>query len=533
MGLVGQVVAARRRPERTIMIVIILLVLLAALAPGAAGAGTAFTYQGELTDLGEPVDGSADLVFQIFDTESGGAPLAAAVTVSDVAVTDGRFTVTVDFGEVFDGGDRWLEIAARTPHDPTDSEPYVTLAPRQPITPVPYALHAAVATSAGGNSLDAAYDQGGPGAGRVITADAGPVQITSAGLLVDQQLGVGTGAPETPLHVAGGTDLTPTAGGFVRIGAAGGRNIGMDDNEIMARDAGGASTLYLNHNGGDVNVDAFGSGRLGVGTQNPIKTVHVDGGLHVAGTSEDISWPPGQRLQAGTWDGSTYVPYIDVRTSSGGPELRVYGANGNTNVRLRNYSSVYQNYGWISADDAQGNYQAAMFVNPSGQGVIFADTKNFRVPNPRDPGTEIWYASLEGPEAAAYIRGTAHLAGGTAQIELPEHFQDVALAEGMTVQVSPRSAASLGLAVVEVSPAQFTVRELMGGEGDYAFDWEVMAVRAGHADYQVIRPRLAHESTAPRTAEVTDAEMRAARAARAVRAESAAHSAPDEEVGHE
>jgi microcystin-dependent protein len=55
-------------------------------------------------------------------------------------VTNGLFTVVLDFGgDVFDGGARYLEIALR----PLGSaNPYVPIAPRQSITPTPYALHA-------------------------------------------------------------------------------------------------------------------------------------------------------------------------------------------------------------------------------------------------------------------------------------------------------------------------------------------------------------------------------------------------------
>lgn len=45
--------------------------------------------------------------------------------------------------------------------------------------------------------------------------------------------------------------------------------------------------------------------------------------------------------------------------------------------------------------------------------------KSFRVPNPNDVKTDIWYASIEGPEAAAYLRGTARLNNGRAFIPFP------------------------------------------------------------------------------------------------------------------
>jgi hypothetical protein len=57
----------------------------------------------------------------------------------------------------------------------------------------------------GGNTLDQAYDQGGAGAGRIITADAGPVQITgNDGLRVDGDVGIGVATPLATFDVNGG-----------------------------------------------------------------------------------------------------------------------------------------------------------------------------------------------------------------------------------------------------------------------------------------------------------------------------------------
>lgn len=53
-----------------------------------------------------------------------------------------------------------------------------------------------------GGTLDAAYDSGGAGAGRTITADAGAVEITG-GLLVSDTLGIGTSTPTKTLDVEG------------------------------------------------------------------------------------------------------------------------------------------------------------------------------------------------------------------------------------------------------------------------------------------------------------------------------------------
>jgi hypothetical protein len=107
---------------------------------------TAFTYQGRLNDGGSSANGTNDFTFAVFATASGGLPVAGPIKVDDVPVSNGLFTATVDFGAgVFTGTNLWLEIGVR----PGDSGGgYTDLAPRQPITPTPYAIHAASAALA-------------------------------------------------------------------------------------------------------------------------------------------------------------------------------------------------------------------------------------------------------------------------------------------------------------------------------------------------------------------------------------------------
>lgn len=63
---------------------------------------------------------------------------------------------------------------------------------------------AAAGGGGGNNTLDLAYDEGGPGAGRTITADAGAVNITGPdGLTVNGNVGVNTTNPECELDVKG------------------------------------------------------------------------------------------------------------------------------------------------------------------------------------------------------------------------------------------------------------------------------------------------------------------------------------------
>jgi Head domain of trimeric autotransporter adhesin len=104
--------------------------------------GTAFAYQGRLSDGANLANGLYDLTFALYGTnQPGGNLIAGPLTNSATAVSSGLFTLTLDFGNEFDGTSRWLEISAQT----NGGSGFTKLAPRQPLTPTPYAVFAGAA----------------------------------------------------------------------------------------------------------------------------------------------------------------------------------------------------------------------------------------------------------------------------------------------------------------------------------------------------------------------------------------------------
>lgn len=109
---------------------------------------TAITYQGSLEEAGQPANGSYDLQFQLYDgSDSGsGSVVGSAVVSEDVAVTDGVFSVQLDFGAAaFDSEARWLEIGVR---DGASTGGFTLLTPFSPVTPAPQARFAVKAANA-------------------------------------------------------------------------------------------------------------------------------------------------------------------------------------------------------------------------------------------------------------------------------------------------------------------------------------------------------------------------------------------------
>jgi hypothetical protein len=115
--------------------------LLALLATSSALAqSAAFTYQGRLAQRNHPASGYYDLQFCLTDSAGEGKRIGDALTNACVAVTDGLFTATLDFGAAaFDGSALWLQVGVRTNGSP---DPFTLLYPNQPLTVTPYAAFA-------------------------------------------------------------------------------------------------------------------------------------------------------------------------------------------------------------------------------------------------------------------------------------------------------------------------------------------------------------------------------------------------------
>ena len=116
-----------------------LLCVMSVIGSLVSGVGAqTFTYQGSLESGGAPASGPHDFEFRLLGALSGGLQIGATQSASGVAVVDGVFSVSMDFGpNAFPGADRFLEIRTR-PSGVGAS--FSTLSPRQRVTASPYAI---------------------------------------------------------------------------------------------------------------------------------------------------------------------------------------------------------------------------------------------------------------------------------------------------------------------------------------------------------------------------------------------------------
>jgi hypothetical protein len=163
---------------------------------------TAFTYQGRLLESGGPAHGEYAMRFNLYSTETGGAPTGDPVEVDAVPVSEGLFTLRLDWGAtVFENPDLWLEIEVRTN---SAEAAYVLLSPRQKLTPTPRALVAGHATVAA---------QATAVASGAVTGDAVATGSLSANHIAPDQVVRSLNGLHDDVLLEAGTNMSLTATG--------------------------------------------------------------------------------------------------------------------------------------------------------------------------------------------------------------------------------------------------------------------------------------------------------------------------------
>lgn len=193
--------------------------------------GTAFTYQGQLQDNGALAGGTFNLKFTLFNTNVTGTAVAGPVTNNDVAISNGLFTATIDFGDaVWNGDTNWLEIAVET----NGGGSFTKLSPRQQVTPTPYAITAEnLDGTVGSSGLSGTY-------GSMVTMNNPANEFTGAF--------TGDGSAVTNVNAATLGGLT--AGNFWQAGGnsgvpTGNNYLGNNDNQYLDIHANGVRVFRL------------------------------------------------------------------------------------------------------------------------------------------------------------------------------------------------------------------------------------------------------------------------------------------------
>jgi hypothetical protein len=311
------------RAERLIAGLTALVAIAATSSGRAAPVGTAFTYQGRLADGGSPASGTWDFQFTLHDAAAGGGQVGPVVTRDDVTVSGGVFTVALDFGAVFDGNARFLEIGVR---DGAGGGAYTMLSPRQELPPAPHALWSAAT--------------GDPGVQRRTVAPTCPAGQYLRSIAAN---GMPTCAPDVDTN-AGGTVTSVTAG----PGLTGGTITLSGTIAVSFAGTGSASTVARSDHDHDAAYQAAISGTCGPGSG--IRQVNPDGSVVCEGTGVR----PG--ASAGAVDTAGFVGlYTAIAIGADGLGLVSYSDTTNGDLKVAHCDGTACTSVTVRTVDSAGN----------------------------------------------------------------------------------------------------------------------------------------------------------------------------------
>ena len=346
-------------------------------APDAGPLGTDFTYQGRLTDTsGGPIGGPCDFSFSLWDALTGGLQVGTTLYAPGVSLRDGLFTVSLDFGAVFDGTALWLEVAVQCGADPG----YTTLAPRQALTGTPHALYAVTSPWAGLTGVPAGFADNvdndtlysaGVGlllAGTEFSADAAYLQRRVADACPAGRAISAIGGDGTVTCVETGTgDITAVSAGE---GLTGGGASGAVTLTVAFGGSGAATTVARsdhNHNG---VYSLVGHTHPGTDITSPVAQATY------AVTAGDADTVDGSHASA--FAPATHSHYA-LDASDGSPTQALYvDAEGRVGIGVTTPGNALQ------VQNVAGDQSPTIFVNQTDS------IRNFTGTTPDNPNFATW-----------------------------------------------------------------------------------------------------------------------------------------------
>jgi hypothetical protein len=351
---------------------------------------------------------------------------------------------------------------------------------------------------AGGGSLDQAYDFGGPGLGRSITADASPVEITVPGTSVNSNRGlrvnvggsnaIGIDVPVTGIGVGFRSNNTNASNTFAAIQAET-NSSSANNSAILGNSTGGASgvagqvtsgasayaAVYGSNLRSGAGVGVGGIGNTGLGGES-----NAANGFGVFGIGNNLPFTSGSVITGGAggaFNGFDWGLFAkNLNWNPGQNQAAIFTFDGNPNPVAQD--QVLVNF-WNTLDI---HYK---ILGGGTVSTIVDDTE----------GKPVTMHAPESPEIYFEDYGEGKLVNGQAKITLdPILSKNIAVNEKHPLRVFVQLEGDCnGVYIANKSGYGFEVIELNGGRSNVSFQWHVVGNRADQheggrmARYQDVR----------------------------------------------
>ncbi len=438
----------------------------------ALGQGTALTYQGQLKVGGTPANGNFSMTFRIFDASGGGSQIGPSVAQPAVAVANGLFTTTLDFGTgVFTGPPRWLEIEVNAN----------VLSPRQQLTGAPYAQKA--------SDLRLPFD--------------GTASAATPGLKVSN-----AGAGEGLHGVSGGgngvygRNSTNNNDGYLggptwalsgRHGATGNYGI-FGHPTVGAYGENGSSHNYGGFGTGDSGAYGvnFSTGNTGYLGKDDYSVYGISGSQSFrGGLGGGLYGALGQHVPSQSFGGLGGTDFGVFGVGFGGGSRGVHGEGVNNGVEGYGYNGIYGESGTFNGNGVQGlatngtnaygiwgisSIVYAGYFNGKVHvgGTLTAAVKSFRIDHPTEPENKfLIHACVESDQMKNVYDGIVALDEyGQAWVDLPRWFEG--LNSDFRYQLTCLGEPAPIYVKEKVSNNRFLIA---GGKPGMEVSWQVTGVR--------------------------------------------------------
>ena len=254
-----------------------------------------------------------------------------------------------------------------------------------------------------------------------------------------------TGLFSDELTVANGDITITDTSKKLRVGNTFYKNGAIEGNGNDIRISPGGTKSLILHGGDELGIQILDGGNVGIGTSAPDAKLHIHeadaGGFTFDGNADGL-------IVESNGNGG-----ITIATAAASDSRIIFATPNDATAAEIKYSdsNSLMTIGPTTPSNSlalqAGNGVEAVRIDSAGNvgigstptnkldvfGHFTATSKAFLIDHPTKENKKLQYASLEGPENAVYVRGTAN----SASIELPDYWSELIHEDSITVVVTP------------------------------------------------------------------------------------------------